>query len=93
MMLLGDVIARFDDEAAANEALLSLGDLALTVRVTTLAAEQNVSAGQLAAQAVGQFVNTASAEDWLNLVGQMTRAPDPGAVFLRRVLSRALPAS
>ncbi len=92
-MLLGDVIARFDDEAEVDEALLSLGDLALTSRVTTLAAEQNVSAGQLAMQAVGQFVNNASDEDWLHLVGQMTRAEDPGAVFLRRVLSRALPQS
>jgi hypothetical protein len=92
-MLLGDVIARFDDEAAANETLLSLGDLALTLRVTTLATEQNISSGQLAKQAVGQFVNEASDEDWLSLVGQMSRAEDPGATFLRRVLSRALPQS
>jgi hypothetical protein len=89
-MLLGDVIARFDDEAAANETLLSLGDLALMLRVTTLAAEHNVSAGQLAMLAVGHFVNAAGDEDWLNLVGQMTRAEDPGAVFLRRVLSSAM---
>jgi hypothetical protein len=93
MMLLGDIIARFDDEAAANEALLSLGDLALILRVKTLAAEQNVCAGQLAMQAVGQFAGSATDEDWLNLVGQMTRAEDPGAVFLRRVLLRALPHS
>ncbi len=90
-MLLGEVIARFDDEAAANEALLSLGDLALMLRVSVLAAEEQVSAGQLAMQAVGQFVNSASDEDWLTLVGQMSRADDPGSVFLRSALSRALP--
>jgi hypothetical protein len=88
-MLLGDVIARFDDEAAVHEALLSLGDPALILRVRTLAAGQDVSAGQLAMRAVGQFVNNASDEDWLNLVGQMTRAEDPGAVFLRHALAQA----
>jgi len=92
-MLLGDVIARFDDEASAHEALLSLGDLALTARVKALATELNISTGELAMQSVGQFAAGASDEDWLSLVGQMTRAEDPGAVFLRRVLSRALPQS
>ncbi len=92
-MLLGEVIARFDDEAAANEALLSLGDLALMLWVTVFAAEQRITAGQLAMQAVGDFVNSASDEDWLTLVGQMSRAQDPGAVFLRRALSSAAPSS
>jgi len=90
-MLLGEVIAGFDDESAANEALLSLGDLALMLRVSALAAEEQVSAGQLAIQAVGYFVNSASDEDWLTLVGQMSRADDPGLVFLRSALSHALP--
>jgi hypothetical protein len=90
-MVLGDVMARFDDEVAANEALLSLGDLALTARVMTVAAEQKVSTGELAMQAVGHFVNSASDEDWLTVVGQMSRAEDPGTVFLRRVLASAMP--
>jgi hypothetical protein len=91
MMLLGEVIARFDDEAAASEALLSLGDLALMLRVNARAAEQHITAGQLAMQAVGDFVSSASDEDWLTLVGQMSRVNDPGATFLRNALSRALP--
>ena len=86
-MLLGDLIARFDDEALAAETLLSLGDLALTARVVSLAANQNISAGEFAAQAVGAFVSRASDEDWLTLVGQMSRAQNPGAVFLRRALA------
>lgn len=90
-MLLGDVIAKFEDEAFVHETLLALDDLALTARVFTTAAENNVSAGEFAAQSVGQFVNGASDEEWLTLIGLMSRAENPGQVFLRRVLSHALP--
>jgi hypothetical protein len=88
-MLLGDVIAKFEDEAFVNETLLALDDLALMARVSAVAAENNVSAGEFAAQSVGQFVNGASDEEWLTLVGLMSRADNPGQVFLRRVLSNA----
>jgi hypothetical protein len=90
-MQLGDVIARFEDEAFVSETLLSLDDLALTARVASTAGENSVSAGEFAAQAVGQFVNGASDEDWLTLIGLMSRAENPGQVFLRRVLLNALP--
>jgi hypothetical protein len=89
-MLLGDVIARLEDEAFVNETLLELDDLALTAQVVASAAENNVSAGEFAAQSVGRFVNSASDEEWLTLIGLMSRADDPGQVFLRRVLSSAL---
>ena len=90
-MQLGDVFAKFEDEAFVNETLVALDDLALTARVFTSAAENNVSAGEFAAQSVGQFVNGASDEEWLTLIGLMSRADNPGQVFLRRVLSNALP--
>jgi hypothetical protein len=88
-MLLGDVIARLDDEAFINETLLVLDDLALTARIAASAAENSVSMGDFAAQAVGQFVNGASDEEWLTLIGMMSRADNPGRAFLRRVLSNA----
>ncbi len=81
------MIARFQDEAFVTETLIALGDLALTARIATAAAAHNVSAGEIAAQAVGRFVNGASDEEWLTLVGLMSRADDPGQVFLRRALS------
>jgi hypothetical protein len=90
-MLLGDVIARFEDEVFVNETLFALDDLALTARIVALAAENSVSAGEFAMQAVGQFVNGASEEEWLTLIGLMSRAGNPGQAFLRRVLSHALP--
>jgi hypothetical protein len=88
-MLLGDVIAKFEDEAFVSETLLALDDLALTARVVSIAAESNLSAGEFATQSVGRFVNGASDEEWLTLVGLMSRADNPGQVFLRRVLSNA----
>ena len=89
-MLLGDVIAKFEDEAFVNETLIALDDLALTARVFSVAAENKVSAGEFAAASVGRFVNDASDEEWLTLVGLMSRADNPGQVFLRRALSAAL---
>jgi hypothetical protein len=71
-MLLADVIARFDDEAFAGETLFALDDLALTARVATLAAENNVSAGEFVRESVGRFANGASDEQWLTLIGQMS---------------------
>ena len=89
-MLLGDVIARFDDETFAGETLFALGDIALAARVTAQAAENNVSAGEFVRQSVGRFANGASDEEWLTLIGQMSRAENPGELFLRRVLSSAV---
>jgi len=88
-MLLGDIIASFEDEAVINETLFSLGDLALTARLVALAAESNVSTGELAMESVGRFVNGASDEEWLTLIGQMSRSDNPGQVFLRRALANA----
>ncbi len=86
-MLLGDLIARFQDEALVSETLFALGDLALTARVVALAAGSKMSAGELVTQSLGQFINGASDEEWLTLFGQMSRADNPGHVFLRRALS------
>jgi len=91
-MLIGDLIARFHDEAIASETLFSLGDLALTARVVTHAAESNASTGELAAQAVRRFADDASDDEWVTLLGRISRADDPGRAFLHHVLSRAVPA-
>jgi hypothetical protein len=89
-MLLGDVIARLEDEAFAGEALLVLDDLVLAARVGVAAAEDELTPGEFAARSVDAFVNRASDEEWLTMLGQMSRAENPGQVFLRRVLSNAV---
>ncbi len=44
-MLLGDLIARFQNDASADETLLSLGDLALTAHLIARGAENDLTPG------------------------------------------------
>jgi len=89
--LLGEQIARLEDETVAAETLLGLGDLTLTARVSEAAAREGVTPGAFIAESVGRFVRGASNEDWLTLVGLMSRAENPGQAFLMRVLHAVLP--
>jgi hypothetical protein len=85
-MLLGDLIARFDDEVVAAETLFSLEDLSLSARVQDESARQGLTAGEFASMAVRMFADAASDEEWVTAIGQMARTPEPGVVLLRRSL-------
>lgn len=89
-MLLGDLIAKIQDPAFAEEALMALDDLPLMCRLAEAAAEKGVTASVFATRAIGRFIDNATDEDWLTLVGLMSRADNPGQVFLRRILTGAL---
>lgn len=89
-MLLGDVLAKFEDAAFATEALLTINDIVLTTRIGEAAAAEALTPGELAMQLIRRFVNGASDEEWLTLIGLMSRSENPGQVFLRRVLSNGL---
>jgi hypothetical protein len=85
-MLLGDLIARFDDEVLAAETLLSLEDLALTTRVQDACVQDGLTSGEFASMAVQKFSATASEEEWVTVIGLMARTKEPGLVLLRRSL-------
>jgi hypothetical protein len=89
-MLLSDLIRQFDDETVAAEALVALGDLALTARIAVAAAEQDATLGEFAVVSVQGFAAWARDEDWVTVLGQMGRSDDPGRVFLSYVLHFAL---
>ncbi|MGJ3263250.1 MAG: hypothetical protein ACFE0R_08435 [Salinarimonas sp.] len=89
-MLLGDVIARLDDEVVAMEALVGLGDLALVAEVEAAAAREGLTAGGFAARAVSLFTAGASDDDWVSLIGTIGRAEDPGGACLKGMLAYAL---
>ena len=89
-MLLGDIIARLDDETIAMEALIGLSDLTLLARVEEAAGREGLSPGGFAAQAVHAFSTQASDEDWVSLIGAMGRTPDPGQACLRKMVEFAL---
>ena len=88
-MLLGDLIARFDDEAVAEEAVLALGDLAVLAALRERAAAMGLPIGACMAAAARRYADHASEEEWVTLLGQMGQAQDPGAVYLRRALAYA----
>jgi hypothetical protein len=65
----------------------AVADLAQAARVGIAAAEEELTPGKIAARSVGAFGNGESDEEWLTLLGLMSRAENPGKVFLHRVLS------
>lgn len=89
-MLLGDVLARFEDETVAMENILRIGDLTLVARLRACAEAEGTTLGGYAAGAVRRFASEASDEQWVSLMGAMARAEDPGAVCLKHALGYAL---
>lgn len=85
-MLLGELIARFDDETVAAETLLLLEDLALATRVREASTQEQLSAGEFASMAVQRFSTHATDEEWLTIMGQISRSKTPGLELLRRSL-------
>lgn len=82
-MLLGDLIARFDTPSFAEETLLALGDISLLARVRAQADADGETLGEFAQSAVRRFATEASDEDWVTLLGALSRAADPGAAYLK----------
>ena len=89
-MLLGDLLARFTDEAVAAEAILQIGNLALAVKMQDEAEAEGVTLGAYAAAAVRRYAAEASEEEWVTLMGALQRATDPGGVCLQRAFAHGL---
>ena len=86
-MLLGDLLARFEDETVALETILRLGDLSLIATLRARAEAHGQPLGSYAAGAVHRFAAEASDETWISLMGALARAEDPGKVCLKQALS------
>lgn len=89
-MLLGDIIAGLKDDAAAAEAILSVGDMTLLARLQEHCDQTGVSLGTLATWAVRRYSDAAPADEWTTLLGAMERTTDPGSVWLRRAFLLAV---
>lgn len=86
-MLLGDILKTFSDEPVATEYLLSLGDIPLVARLQQLATAEGETVGEFASAAVQRYASQASDEEWLTLLGLISRTDDPAIVCLRRALA------
>jgi hypothetical protein len=89
-MLLGDMIARMNDESVAMEMLMGLGDLSFLARVEDMAARENMRPGEFAVRAVVTFSHQASDGDWLSLLGAAGKADEPGGECLKRMVEFSL---
>jgi hypothetical protein len=85
-MLLGDLLARFDDESLATETILRLGDHSLLAGLRERADADGLELGTLAAYAVERYTAEASDEEWVTLMGALGRSEDPGLTCLKRAL-------
>lgn len=89
-MLIGELITRLEDEAVAAETLIGLGDVALLADVSAAAADHNVTLGEFTVMSVERFATRAGDEEWLTMIGRLSRTNDPGAAFLRQILAAAV---
>ena len=86
-MLLGDLLASFEDDAVAAETALRLGDLSMLHRMRQHAEANGISVGAYAPSAVRRFADGATDEEWVSLLGAMGRTDDPGSVCLQRAFA------
>ena len=89
-MLLGDLLARFDDETVASETILRVGGLPLMASLRQHADAEGETLGAYAVGLVRRFATEASDETWITLMGSLARAEDAGAVCLKRALAHGL---
>ena len=83
-MMLGDILARLDDEAAAAEIILGAGDLRLLAAMQQRAEAEGLDLATYARAAVQRYAAQASDEEWVTLMGLIGRSRDPGLTCLKR---------
>jgi len=88
--MLGDLLTSLANDATALEAIAGAGDLKLLTAAQQAAVAESLDVGSYVAQAVQRYAHEASDEEWVTLLGLLNRAPDPGAICIRRALEHAL---
>jgi hypothetical protein len=83
-MMLGDVLARLNDESEAAEIILGVGDLRLLAAMREHAETEGLDLAAYARAAVQRYAAEASDEEWITLMGLIGRAGDPGTACLKR---------
>lgn len=89
-MLVGELIAQFEDETTAAEAMMDLDDLKLAADAAQVASENELTVGEFVATTVRHFISHASDTEWVSLFGKLSASQDPGRTFLHHILTAAL---
>ncbi|MCC6946203.1 MAG: hypothetical protein IT539_00415 [Bradyrhizobiaceae bacterium] len=89
-MLLGDLLAQVERAEASGNAAALLDDLSLLARVAATAALEGIDPDDYVIAAVRRFEHSASADDWVTLMGAASGDANPGGACIRRMVERAL---
>jgi hypothetical protein len=88
MAMLGDILNKLTNAVSAEDILVTIGDPNIVARVRRNASAEGVTIGAFVAARVRHMLDYADDEVWLDLLGRMSGAPEPGAAALKVVLPR-----
>lgn len=91
--MLGQWLDSLDDPKVALGLVAALDDPSLARRLVAAADAAGRAPADVVASTVRGFLDTASDDHWLQLVGIMSRAEDPGLAAVRVILRTVLPAA
>jgi hypothetical protein len=89
--MLGALIDSVEDPKLAARLLDELHAPDLTRRLEAVAQRTGVSVAEAMASTLRHFMETADDDHWVQLIGIMNRAEDPGLAAIRAILMKALP--
>ncbi|MBN9282181.1 MAG: hypothetical protein J0H37_08015 [Hyphomicrobium denitrificans] len=89
--MLGKLIDSLDDPVVAMNLVAALADPELEARLANAAEAEGRPTADVVATIVRNFLNAASDDHWVQLIGIMNRAKDPGLAALRAILASELP--
>lgn len=88
--MLGRLIDSLDDPETALGLVAALQEPTLLERLAVVADSAGLPVPEVVASTVREFLETASDDHWVQLVGIMNRARDPGLAAVRAILLKAL---
>ena len=89
--MLGKLIDDLDDPNVVLDLVAALDAPDLLARIGRAAEAEGLAPSAYLAAAVRTFVDEASDDTWLQLVGIMNRAEDPSLAAMRAILEAVLP--
>jgi hypothetical protein len=90
MSTLGEILEQLSDSAEIHALLLEANDLSALSEFHRAADEQCADPCDLARGAVYAFLNGASDEDWVKLMGKMQGVLSPAGICLSEMISWSL---
>lgn len=89
--MLGAILGSLTNPTTAERAIAIVSRPETLERLKRAAAVDGVSVGALVASRLRHLVEHGDEDIWLDLLGTMSRSPQPGAAVIERMLARVFP--